>query len=180
MFNVKARRFGWRVMSVEFENGKVKDLDSIVFYNKDGVLFTCPGYIEAVSQNGVQRRGDVECITLSQVRNCRKVDMSKGDNFLKGGTLYINIEGDECQYVKTITTRKNMNNSVYYYDNHFIVINGVEYEVERFSHAEKTKYGETIDNLVEAFRERGLKNVGAYDIEKMYELGMLNIEELLK
>ena len=32
MFNVKARKIGWRVMSVEFENGKVKDIDSIVFY----------------------------------------------------------------------------------------------------------------------------------------------------
>ena len=33
MFNIKARKFGWRVMSVELQNGKVKELESIVFYN---------------------------------------------------------------------------------------------------------------------------------------------------
>lgn len=180
MFNIKARKFGWRVMSVELQNGKVKELESIVFYNEDGVLFTSGGYIETVSQNGAKSRKDVECITLSQLRNCRKVDMSKCDNFLQGGTLYIYAGGGECQYLKTETNRRNMGNSIYYYNNHFIAINGVEYEVERFTHSEKTKYGETVDKLVEAFRERGLKNVSSYDIEKMYELGLLNVEELLK
>ena len=64
MFNIKARKFGWRVMSVELQNGKVKELESIVFYNDDGVLFTSGGYIETVSQNGVKSRNDVDCISL--------------------------------------------------------------------------------------------------------------------
>ena len=180
MINIKARKSDWRDMNDELKNGKVRAMESIVFYNEDGVLFTSGGYIETVSQNGVKSRKDVDCITLSQLRNCRKVDMSKCDNFLQGGTLYIYAESNECQYLKTETNRHNMGNSIYYYDNHFIAINGVEYEVERFTHSEKTKYGETVDKLVEAFRERGLKNVSSYDIEKMYELGLLNVEELLK
>ena len=116
MANVKRLQGFMKTLYVEVgKNDNYKEVKGFVFHDGEQEVFSIDrSYIEYDAQvknakgNLVPRTFSLESFKLNQVRNARKIDYSKKDNFYCGGLLYIHVGED----VKIESVQKDVERTV--------------------------------------------------------------------
>ena len=177
------------------KDNRFKEIKGFIFHDGSKEVFKIEkSYIdyehEVETSNGkkFKKTSSLESFELSQVRNARKIDYSKKDNFYcsSDNCLYIYTgvnEGD----VQVKGVKKNVEsilcNTIYYHDVYSLLFNCGEFtvnaEVKVFRKSKPTEEGVKIKKVSEALRTKYGINITNHSIEKLLKDNVIDINALL-
>lgn len=169
------------------ETGKSVELQEVVFYNDEDVLFSntvLDELVEKISASGKPyTTTNTVSFELSSVRNARSVDFNKKDHFLNKNILYIYVgQQGKCKgevYCTGVgSSSEKMYDKVFYYSVYAMVFNGIEKNIRVFNHSEHTESGKEVLKVTSALNDKGIK-VDKFMVEKMLKAGVLNLDVVL-
>lgn len=162
-----------------------KQIESYVFYDKDGIIAeynrSCPVYkAESISNSGKKyfKEQDVKELHLSQVRNARKEDLSKKDNFILKDRLYLFCEPKgEIRLDKVFYAQEQLGHTIVKKEFKTFDINGGKMTVENIIERKRTDTGNNIDKVIAKVRKAGItENMATdYAITEMFLKGLIKL-----
>lgn len=191
MAKVKRLQRFMRTLYVEVgKDDNFKEVRGFVFHNGEQEVFSIDrSYIEYTTQvenskgNLVSRTIDLETFELSQVRNARKIDFTKKDNFYCSSLLYIYIGNDVKVNGIQKDVERTVGNTIVYDDLYNMSFNCGEFTVDGvikvFKRSEVTEKGKQLKKIGDAFKERYGVNPTNYQLELMLKDGVINLNALL-
>jgi hypothetical protein len=189
----KVRRLQSFMRTLYVEVGKddnFKEVRGFVFHNGEQEVFSiAKSYIEYTTQvenskgNLVSKTIDLKAFELSQVRNARKIDFTKKDNFYCSTLLYIYIGNDVKINGVQKDVERTVGNTIVYDDLYSMSFNCGEFTVDGiikvFKRSEVSEKGKQLKKIGDAFRERYGINPTNYQLELMLKDGVINLDALL-
>jgi hypothetical protein len=191
MANVKRLQGFMKTLYVEVgKNDNYKEVKRFVFHDGEQEIFSIArSYIEYDNQvanakgNLVSRTFTLESFKLNQVRNARKIDYSKKDNFYYSGLLYIHVGEDVKIESVQKDVERTVGNTIVYDDLYNMSFNCGEFTVSGivkvFKRSEVSEKGKQLKKIGDAFREKYGINPTNYQLEKMMQDGVINLDALL-
>ena len=191
MAKVKRLQRFMRTLYVEVgKDDNFKEVRGFVFHDGEQEVFSIDrSYIEYTTQvenskgNLVSRTIDLETFELSQVRNARKIDFTKKDNFYCSSLLYIYIGNDVKVNGIQKDVERTVGNTIVYDDLYNMSFNCGEFTVDGiikvFKRSEVTEKGKQLKKIGDAFKERYGINLTNYQLELMLKDGVIDLNALL-
>ena len=191
MAKVKRLQRFMRTLYVEVgKDDNFKEVRGFVFHDGEQEVFSiAKSYIEYTTQvenskgKLVSRTIDLETFELSQVRNARKIDFTKKDNFYCSSLLYIYIGNDVKVNGIQKDVERTVGNTIMYDDLYNMSFNCGEFTVDGiikvFKRSEVTEKGKQLKKIGDAFRERYGINLTNYQLELMLKDGVIDLNALL-
>ena len=191
MAKVKRLQRFMRTLYVEVgKDDNFKEVRGFVFHDGEQEVFSiAKSYIEYTTQvenskgKLVSRTIDLETFELSQVRNARKIDFAKKDNFYCSSLLYIYIGNDVKVNGIQKDVERTVGNTIVYDDLYNMSFNCGEFTVDGiikvFKRSEVTEKGKQLKKIGDAFKERYGINLTNYQLELMLKDGVIDLNALL-
>ena len=162
-----------------------KHLEGFVFYGDNGIIYEVnQAYIEnrkevkSASGKILERFEDVKMFELSQLRNARKIDFSKKDNFIIKGIVYIYCSPDsDAEYLRSFKIERDDWRVVNTYEYKVFRLNDFEITLKKLVKSTKNAKAIELERVVKAVYDAGFtsRDIESGVIERLYEKGLLKI-----